>query len=379
MKISFDISQTGKGKSGCGYLADSLIQHIAMQDQNNEYYLHRTFGDQFWDPHPNETRRIHQKNFHYGLQHSSMKDASVFWAKPVTTIVCDFGSPDIIHSNNYFTPSFKLSNTHYVYTLYDLSYIDHPEWTTESNRNLCFNGTFNASLYADYLIAISEYTRQHFLSVFPHYSPEKISVVYPASRYEQIVEIKQPKRFSSLVKDHFWLNVGTLEPRKNQKRLLQAYAELKSEKKVTFPLVFAGGDGWMMEDFKALIADLHLEEDVILLGYVTDQELQWLYQHCFCLVYPSLFEGFGLPVLEAMSLGACVITSNTSSLPEIVGDSGIMIDPYSVTDIYQAMNALLQDYAQVVLFRAKAIERAKFFSWANAASAALTIYSSLCN
>jgi glycosyltransferase involved in cell wall biosynthesis len=377
MKIGFDISQTGAGKAGCGFLADSLIQHIARQDHNNHYDLYRTFGDQFWDLKAHETRKIDQANFHYGVQHSSIEQAGAFWQQSAQKILSALGFPNIIHSNNYFTPSIKLAQTKYIYTLYDLSYIEHPEWTTEANRTVCFNGTFNASIYADYIIAISEYTRQHFLTVFPHYPTERISVVYPASRYEQISEIKQPKRLAHLKQQQFWLNVGTLEPRKNQKRLLEAYAQLKIENKCHYPLVLAGGNGWMMEDFKGLITDLRLEDDVILLGYVTDQELQWLYQQCFCLVYPSLFEGFGLPVLEAMSLGACVITSSTSSLPEIVGDSGIMVDPFSVDAIFAAMHLLLNDHSLAETLRSKGIERAKCFSWESAAAATLKIYNFL--
>ncbi len=140
------------------------------------------------------------------------------------------------------------------------------------------------------------------------------------------------------------------------------------------PLVLAGGRGWLMDDFEPKLAELDLQQDVIQLGYVEDTTLQWLYQHCFAFIYPSLFEGFGLPVLEAMGLGAPVIASMVTAIPEIVGDAGLLIDPYREEALYGAMLQLATDSQCRAHLRARARQQAAKFSWQTAAQAVLTCY-----
>ena len=141
-----------------------------------------------------------------------------------------------------------------------------------------------------------------------------------------------------------------------------------------YPLVLAGGKGWLMDDFQHTVNRLGLEQDVILLGYVDDQVLQWLYQNCFAFVYPSLFEGFGLPVLEAMSLGSVVIASNVTSIPEIVGEAGLLIDPTQEEDISGAMLKLATDDASRKALKNQALLRASGFSWQDAAKQVIETY-----
>ncbi|MCX5909760.1 MAG: glycosyltransferase family 1 protein [Deltaproteobacteria bacterium] len=176
------------------------------------------------------------------------------------------------------------------------------------------------------------------------------------------------------MKPPFWLNVGVLEPRKNQKGLIRAYALLKANLGGTFPLVIAGGQGWLMEDSEKALASRGLQQDVFLLGYVDNEALQWLYQNCFAFIYPSLFEGFGLPVLEAMTFGAPIIASGVSSLPEIVGQAGILIDPLNGEEIFQAMRRLAVQEELRQELKEKARKQAGEFSWRSAASSVLEIY-----
>src|SRR5262249_34590126 len=160
----------------------------------------------------------------------------------------------------------------------------------------------------------------------------------------------------------------------NQVRLLQAYARLKASEKQTLPLVLTGGKGWLMDNFEKTIDHLGLRQDVVLLGYVDDTVLQWLYQNCFAFVYPSLFEGFGLPVLEAMSLGAPVITANTTSLPEIVGSAGMLVDPFQEEELFSAMLRLSQGEIQREALQDGAREKAKEFSWERTARQIKDLY-----
>jgi glycosyltransferase involved in cell wall biosynthesis len=284
------------------------------------------------------------------------------------------GWPDIIHANNFYCPG-PVGKSKLVYTLYDLAVFSHPDLTTEANRLVCANGIFRASLYADFIVAISNSTRSHFLNTFPHYPDDRVAVVYPASRFA--LEDGTGRALKGLSPGTFWLAVGTLEPRKNWRGLLKAYAGLRKRGRTERLLVMAGSPGWMEEDLPQYIKYLGIEEFVIRTGYIPDAQLRWLYAHCFAFVYPSLFEGFGMPVLEAMSMGAAVITSNASSLPEVAGDAGIMVDPHDPGGLAEAMLRLENDPKLLAGCRSAGLTRSENFSWDRSASLVLAHYEAL--
>ena len=278
--------------------------------------------------------------------------------------------------------------------MHDLSYLTNPEWTTEENRLACFTGVFNAAIYADYIIAPSRNTLEQFQRAYPHYPVERAAVLPLASRFQRMpVETQdfaslQPRAggkpletqdIASIKPGGFWLNVGTPEPRKNQIRLLQAYARFKAGHPDAYPLVFAGGNGWMLEQFDHTIDELGLRPNVNRLGYVDDATLHWLYRNCYAFVYPALLEGFGLPVLEAMSLGAATITANITSMPEIAGDAALQVDPYREDAILGAMEKLAADEGLRQALKVKAVERARAFNWQSYAQGVLAICETLTN
>ena len=352
MRIGFDVSQTGRSKAGCGFYADGLIGALAAAGDGTEYILYPAFGDLFWDPEcATATFRCGQKRFSSLAAPPNFEESQRFWRNPAGDFEARIGSPDIVHSNNFFCPR-GLTRARLIYTLYDLSFLEEPSWTTEANRVGCFQGMFQASLGADWVVAISDYSRRHFLATFPHYPAERIALIYPASRFTaDAAAPPRPARFAHLPPEGFWLSVGTIEPRKNQRRLLEAYRLTKSP----LPLVLAGGKGWLMDEFAA--------EDVLLTGYVSDEELEWLYRNCFAFLYPSLFEGFGMPVLEALTLGAPVICSNTTSLPEVAGEAGILVDPLDAQAIAGAMKRLASGEISREGLKRAGVEQARRFSW----------------
>ena len=374
MKIGFDVSQTGSNKAGCGYYADCLIRSLIELDSKHDFVLFPTFGDLYWDPdweahtfsieHPNVTRLN-------GCR--SQKETREYWKGSDPEFESRLGDPDIVHSNNFFCPG-NLERSRLVFTLHDLGFLKYPEWTTEENRGGCFDGVFNASIFADYVVAVSHSTREHYLETFPHYPEERIGVVYEACRMHVSEDPEQPKSLVAWETQKFWLTVATLEPRKNHLRLIEAYARLKKETGFLLPVIFAGGKGWLMEDLESEIHSQDLDREVTLLGYVNDLELSWLFRNCFAFVYPSLFEGFGLPVLEAMSCGAPVLTSNTSSLPEVAGDAAILADPFSVDSIYGGLARLLKESDLRSNLRDSGLKQAEKFSWKRAAHSVLDIY-----
>ncbi len=376
MKIGFDISQTGARKAGCGYFADCMIQTLTRLDQENDYILYPHFGTTFWDPDIEQgTRKI-------DLPHVSTKrigrdfaGSMAFWSRLPADAEQRLGNPDIIHCNNYYCPK-GIERARVVYTLYDLNFLEYPELTTEENRYNCFGGVFGAATHADFIISISEYSRRTFLETFPHYPEDRVQVVPLGSRFvgKSVEESRQVGMVKGLAPDRFWLAVGTLEPRKNLRRLLRAFAQYVHQTESPYPLALAGGKGWLEEDLDHFIEDLGLSAQVHILGYVSDEELISLYGNCFCFVYPSLYEGFGLPVLEAMGQGAAVITSNGTSLPEVAGDAAHYVDPRDEEDVARAFLMLGADSVYREMLREKAVIQAKRFSWEKSAQEVLNIY-----
>jgi glycosyltransferase involved in cell wall biosynthesis len=170
------------------------------------------------------------------------------------------------------------------------------------------------------------------------------------------------------------LYVGTIEPRKNLRRLLQAYTILRQQRRARHKLVLAGGLGWLYEDILQDVEELVAEQEVVYLGRIPDDDLPVLYSLCDVFVFPSLYEGFGLPPLEAMACGTPVICSNSSSLPEVVGDAGILVSAEDVDGLADAMGALLNDPDRRAMLAQRALERAHRFTWEAAAERMLNIY-----
>ena len=375
MKIGFDTSQTGAGKAGCGYFASGLLSALAMTDSENAYVLYPAFGDFFWEPRPKACLRPSGGRFRLGPTFRRFWSQKRFFRQPPADFESRLGGPDIVHANNFFCPV-GLTRARLVYTLYDLSFLVDSAWTTEQNRTGCFDGVFRAATLADCVVSISEYSLKHFLRVFPNY-PEERTVVAPlASRFGPSSPRSRPKALERIAPGGFWLCVGTIEPRKNHERLFAAYAAWRQETGSDMPLVLAGGRGWLMDDVARTVSGLGIADHLVFTGYVSDAELAWLYAECFAFLYPSLFEGFGLPVLEAMSLGAAVVCSDATSLPEVAGEAAIMVDPADVPGLARAMAAVSGEPALRSALREKAQARATLFSWEKTARIVLAAYES---
>jgi glycosyltransferase involved in cell wall biosynthesis len=185
---------------------------------------------------------------------------------------------------------------------------------------------------------------------------------------------KRPKAIENIPAGGYWLSVGTIEPRKNQRRLVEAYARYLAQGGMPMPLVLAGGKGWLMEDFQKHLSELGIAAQIVMAGYMSDDELTWLYRNCYANLYPSLFEGFGLPVLEGMQFGAPTLASNSTSIPEITGDAAILLAPEDTEGWAQAMLKLARNKSDRDRLSAAALEQAKRFDWKDSAAALLQLY-----
>jgi glycosyltransferase involved in cell wall biosynthesis len=371
MHIGFDISQTGAGKAGCGYYAHAVIGAMLDLAPEHRYSLYPSFGDFYFDPLMPLRNPYPGRNVHYGPRHLSRESAAAFWNAPDVESRLD--APDVVHANNFWCPT-RLATSRLLYTCYDLGFMVDPGWTTEANRVGCFEGMFRSAAAADWIVAISEATRAHYLEAFPHFPPERVRVIYPCTRFDVAnVRSRMPRGLAE-VRGPFWLTVGTIEPRKNQLRLAQAYARYRALGGAAMPLVMAGGQGWLMDDFRKALAAMGIESDVRMTGYVTDEELAWLYRNCYANLYPSLYEGFGLPVLEGLQFGAATLASDSPAIPEVAGDAALLLAPRDVEAWAQAMLRIAREPAIRDALRARAPAQAARFTRDTSASALLALY-----
>lgn len=372
MHLGFDISQTGKGKAGCGFFAHALARALVSSGQLDQISFYPSFGDLFHDSDMPEDNPYSGRGTKYLKPQTTLVDAKAFWQEE--GLADRLGKPDLIQSNNFWCPP-RLPETRLIYTLHDLAFLEHPEWSTESNRTGCFEGVFKASITADWIVAISNSTRDHFLEIFPFFPRDRIEVIYQCSRYlDEYAAGVKPDLLRDFATQSFWLSVGTIEPRKNQLGLAKAYAAYRKSSPNPLPLVFAGGNGWLMQSFRESLAALDILEYVIFTGYVSDEELIWLYRNCFASVYPSYFEGFGLPVLEALQYGAPTIASHSTSIPEAAGNAALFVNPFDLQEITQALLKMESDIGLRDRLKEAGPRQASRFDWTSSADQLLTLY-----
>jgi glycosyltransferase involved in cell wall biosynthesis len=267
-----------------------------------------------------------------------------------------------------------------VTTVYDLTTVLFPDFHMAAVRELQDRKFRFAQTQADGVIAISESAKRDAVEHLG-LDPSRVYVVYGGvdSSFRPLprATVAQALKPLGLVAGEYILNVGTLEPRKNLVRLLQAYQRVRRGFHPTPKLVFVGMKGWMYDEVLKQVNALNLEKDVRFLGRVESELLPVLYNGARLFAYPSMYEGFGLPVLEAMACGAPVVTSNTSSLPEVVGDAALLVDPYDVKQIAEAMIQLLTDEDQGTVLRQRGLDRSARFTWEMAAKRTLAAYESI--
>ena len=225
---------------------------------------------------------------------------------------------------------------------------------------------------ADRVIAVSEHTARDLLAEFPEVEA-KVRVV-PLG-VPLLLQPDPPEVLHTLgIEDPFFLFVGTMEPRKNLRRLLEAYASLPDSVRNSVQMVIAGGKGWGGVDVPAIAARFNISDRVRIVGYASDALLSTLYTHALFLAMPSLYEGFGLPLVEAMSMGTPVLTSNCSSMPEVAGDAGLLVDPSEVNSISNGLLAMIMDHPLRRRLSEQARAMAARYSWSSAAQATLRIF-----
>jgi len=280
---------------------------------------------------------------------------------------------DVLHAAAFVSPLLQLRPA--VVTVYDLSFALFPQYFRGPNQAYLRIGTRRSARRAARVLTISEHTRHdlHRLYAVPL---DRIDVAYPgvdAALTPPAPEDVAAFRHRRQLPDRFLLFLGTLEPRKNLVMLVQAFAQLKRERPDAM-LVLAGGVGWLADDVFAEIDRSGVKDSVIVPGFVPAEEKALWYAAATAFVYPSIYEGFGLPPLEAMACGAPVIVSNAASLPEVAGDAGLSVGPNDVSGWSHAMRRLWSDAALRDELRERGLKQAQRFTWTETARVTAAAY-----
>lgn len=366
IRIAIDAHAIGGQLTGNETYIRNLVHYLAKEDTYNEYTLFYT--------RPEAARELNG----VGTNFESIR----LWpANPIFRI--SLGMPlaikkhqaDLLHVQ-YVSPF--LRNIPTIVTIHDLSYEHHPEYFTKSEA-LRMKATVRLTLRrASHILTVSEFSRRDIIEYYG-VPEESISVTYDAvdpvfktklsdSQVEEVCR-------SFVDNNKYILTVGNLQPRKNLVRLINAFTTLRNRRPdIKHKLVIVGKQAWLYEPTLKCVRKNKWKDDIILTGYVSNEVLHALYAGADVFVYPSIFEGFGLPPLEAMASGTPVVASNRSALPEVVGKAGILIDPFDINGIAAAIASVILDRKIHDWYSKAGRIRAEKFSWEECAKTTLRVY-----
>lgn len=293
------------------------------------------------------------------------------------------GRQDLFHATDFVLPPTS-HRTRTLLTVHDLSFVRDPDSTTPALRRYLNDVVPRSVTRANHVLADSQATKDDLIELYSA-PPDRITVLYSGvdprfSPKKQRGEEERIRRRYKLGHQPFILGLGTLHPRKNYSRLISAFAQIADVSRrldgrpINHSLVIVGKQGWLFDSIIADAARLGVRTRVKFPGYADDEDLPALYRTAELFVFPSLYEGFGLPPLEAMACGTPVITSNVSSLPEVVGDAGLTIDPTDIYALANAMSRALQDTQLRQQMIERGLGRAAEFTWARAARQLRQVY-----
>jgi glycosyltransferase involved in cell wall biosynthesis len=365
--IAIDAHSVGANLGGNETYATNLIEALAEIDQTNQYTIYVTKQsaiERFANRWPNF--KIKQTLPHTPLVRIPITLSAELRKNPV----------DVLHVQ-YTAP--PLAPCPVVATIHDLSFEHLPETFNRRSRAQLRLTVRHTARRAARILTLSEFSRRDISETY-EIDLDRIAVTPAAAsphfaRITSETELEGVREKYKIQRDYV-LSLSSIQPRKNLVRLIEAYSYLReSHSTGELPqLVLAGKKGWLESDVFRAANQSRVARDILFTGYVADADLPALYSGALCFVYPSYFEGFGLPVVEAMQCGTPVIVGNRTSLPEVVGDAGILIDPFNHKDLADAMAHLLSNPGARDELRELGIERAKTFNWLETARLTLQVY-----
>lgn len=367
MKILIDFTQIPKEKVGVGVYALQTFKRIIAKDKENCYYFVVQNDDV-------EFQSICADNLNIVLvksnlfRHFILRLLLEHLYLPFLILKYKI---DVVHSLHYSFPLVSFGAKRVV-TLHDMTFYLYPYLHTRIKRYYFRFFIWLSTRYVNKIISVSESTKSDLISQFPQINMTKVVSIPLACEYP--VNIR--KRVS--YKKPYIAFIGTLEPRKNVSRLIEAFAKVVSDERFSqYSLLIVGKKGWYYQSIFDTVKRLNLSDKILFPGFVTDEEKFSILNSASLFVYPSLYEGFGLPVLEALSLGVPTITSNVSSMPEVAGEAAKLINPNSVDELQYAMTEILSSLQLQTQMKIWGVAQSKFFSWENTANKTIDLYNSL--
>ncbi len=372
--IGVDYTPAYEQTGGIGRYVRQLLAALAVLPDENQYRLFVAGAKRSSLPNPLGPR------FRWSPARISPKWFARLWHRlnlyiPVEVFV---GQVDIFHATDFVLPP-TLPHTHTLLTVHDLSFVRVPESASPRLKAYLETVVPRSVKRADYVLADSLATKLDLIDLYG-IQPERVVVLL--SGVDPIFRPIHSAKFISTQKKYqigecpYIFAVGTVQPRKNYARLIEALSILRS-RGLEIDLVIAGGKGWLEDPIYAALDQFSMRPYVHFIGFATDDDLPILYSHALCSVFPSLYEGFGLPILEAMACDTPVITSNLSSMPEVAGDAAVLINPYDVEDIAKGIQSVVEDSNLRQSLVQKGRERVKLFTWEKSAQQLLQIYQQL--
>ncbi len=370
MRIGLDAIPLVAAKTGIGHYTDALASSLARIHSDHQYVLLSPFDFAF------QASNNSGNGTPTNLSKMFFPVRSVFrkWWLAGLPAMLRISPLDVFHGTNYCIPVFSPCPT--VVTIHDLSLFTQAHTHEDENVKRGKRRMPLMARRATKIIVPSEFTKRETMQ-YLGIREDKIRVIFEAAR-DNLKPLSatecQPILEKYQLRQPYLLYVGTIEPRKNLLTLIRAYDELLKTTDQRPQLALCGGKGWLYEEVFKLVEELKLTDQVQFTGYVADEDLPALYSAAEAFVYPSLYEGFGLPPLEAMACGTPTITSNVTSLPEVVGQAGLTHDPNDWQTLTAHIAKLLSDQTAREYFKRAGIEQAARFSWEKAARETQSVY-----
>ncbi len=377
MRIGLDYTAAVQQSAGIGRYCRELVGALAAQDRENQYVL-LVAGR----PSAEALRRAQERfaahpNFTLRPLPISERWLNRIWHRLRLPLYVEAltGPLDLYHSTDFTLPPVRRART--LLQVHDLSFLRTPQYAEPSLQRYLQQVVPRSVRRADLVLADSQHTKKDIVALLGIPS-ERVMVILGGteSRFQRVTDearLEQVRQRYGL-SHPFILGLGTLEPRKNLAGLISAYGILRARQAIPHELVIGGRKGWLYQGIFDRVAELGLEQQVRFLGFVADEDLPALYTLADVFAFPSFYEGFGIPILEAMACGTPVVASNASSLPEVVGEAGLMVSPEDTEALAQALGQALQDTPLRRTLISRGYEQARRFTWERAAGQLLMAY-----
>lgn len=375
VRIGIDYTSAARQRAGIGRYTRELVRALLSLESAHQYTIFAAAGglkDDDWK------RGVQRQGAHVHPLPLSDDWLARLWHRlrlpiPVEVVT---GPLDVFYSPDFtLPPTMRVTKT--LLTVHDLSFVHHPDAFVPSLRHYLERIVPRSIHQADRVLTDSAHTRSDLITLFD-VSPEDVTVIYPGvdSRFQPEPEPGERERLRErygIADEPYILTVGTLQPRKNYVRLIEGFVQFQQDANTRAQLLIAGGRGWLYDE---IVAEASRHDSVRLLGFVEDEDLPALYRGSTVFALTSLYEGFGLPVLEAMACGVPVVCSNTSSLPEVAGKGALLVNPLNPDELTEALARVLADEGLRDRMVGRGLAQATNFTWAESAGQLLRVINS---